>query len=189
MLDRDTVLTATERVLRRHGPAKANVVDVARELGVSHAAVYRHFASKSDLREAVVRRWLGNARDELAEITRSAQPPADRLRSWLTALFEVKRAAVDEDSELFATFGLLAAESGSAPSEHVADLLAQLTGIITDGVSSGAFAAGDPEATARAVFDATAVFHHPAHATHWSRPGTEARLAAVCDLVLAGLRT
>ena len=42
-LTAERILEAAERVLRRHGPDKANVVDVARELGVSHGSVYRHF--------------------------------------------------------------------------------------------------------------------------------------------------
>jgi AcrR family transcriptional regulator len=41
-LDAETILTATEDVLRRHGPEKATVLDVARALGVSHASIYRH---------------------------------------------------------------------------------------------------------------------------------------------------
>ena len=54
----ERILEATEDVLRRYGPAKATVVDVARALGVSHGSVYRHFRTKSALREAVTARWL-----------------------------------------------------------------------------------------------------------------------------------
>ena len=53
-LTRDQIITAAENVLRRFGPAKATVVDVARALGVSHAAVYRHVANKAALRDP----WL-----------------------------------------------------------------------------------------------------------------------------------
>ncbi|MEV0822494.1 TetR/AcrR family transcriptional regulator [Nonomuraea rubra] len=78
-LDANAILAATEEILRRHGPDKATVVDVARALGVSHAAVYK---PKQALREAVTRRWLGRNRDALAVIAAdSAVPPAQRLRS------------------------------------------------------------------------------------------------------------
>ena len=40
------ILDATEQVLRRYGPDKATVVDVARRLGVSHGSVYRHFRAR-----------------------------------------------------------------------------------------------------------------------------------------------
>jgi AcrR family transcriptional regulator len=55
-LTREQVLTAAEDVLRRYGPDKATVVDVARALGVSHASVYRHVRSKAELRSAVTQR-------------------------------------------------------------------------------------------------------------------------------------
>ena len=56
-LTRDQILSTAEDVIRRFGPAKATVVDVARALGVSHAAVYRHVATKAELRDLVVGRW------------------------------------------------------------------------------------------------------------------------------------
>ena len=62
MLTREEILDAAEEVLRRYGPAKANVVDVARALNVSHGSVYRHFPSKAALREAVAERWLERCR-------------------------------------------------------------------------------------------------------------------------------
>jgi AcrR family transcriptional regulator len=55
-LTAEQILEASEDVLRRFGPAKATVVDVARELGVSHGSVYRHFPSKAALRDAVAER-------------------------------------------------------------------------------------------------------------------------------------
>lgn len=49
-LTAERILETTEEVLRRYGPAKATVVDVARALGVSHGSVYRHFRTKAALR-------------------------------------------------------------------------------------------------------------------------------------------
>lgn len=49
-LSAERILDTAEEVLRRFGPAKASVLDVARALGVSHGSVYRHFPSKAALR-------------------------------------------------------------------------------------------------------------------------------------------
>ncbi|HSZ41425.1 MAG TPA: TetR family transcriptional regulator [Trebonia sp.] len=192
-LDADTILSATEEVLRRHGPAKATVVDVARALGVSHTAVYRHFPSKLALREAVTRRWLSRDRDALAAIAGDSRvPPPRRLRAWLAAMLAAKQAKARDDPELFAAYGVLAAEHSSAAADHVADLLGQLRAILVDGVADGTFASegalADATTAARAVFDATARFHNPAHAAEWRAPGIEADLDAVCTVLLTGLR-
>ena len=58
VLTPERILDAAEEVLRRYGPAKATVVDVARFLEVSHGTIYRHFPSKVALRDAVAQRWL-----------------------------------------------------------------------------------------------------------------------------------
>ena len=54
----ERILEAAVDVLRRFGPDKATVVDVARALGVTHGSVYRYFPSKAALRDAVVKQWL-----------------------------------------------------------------------------------------------------------------------------------
>ena len=188
-LDAETILAATEEVLRRYGPAKATVVDVARALGVSHAAVYRHFPSKAALREAVTRRWADRAYAGLTAVANDLSlAPPERLRAWLTALFAAKRSKAFDDPELFATYKVLVGEHSEVIADHVAGQIRQLSGIVADGIARGDFTESDPGTAALAVFGATVAFHHPAHAADWRQEGAEDRFAAICDLVLGGLR-
>jgi Tetracyclin repressor-like, C-terminal domain len=82
---------------------------------------------------------------------------------------------------------LLAADARQVVKAHVDTLVAQLARIVADGVARGEFEATGPAATARAVFDATARFHNPAHAPEWSKPGIDAAYEGVRALVLKGL--
>ncbi|MFF3558708.1 TetR family transcriptional regulator [Streptomyces sp. NPDC002574] len=187
-LTAERILATTEDVLRRYGPAKATVVDVARALGVSHGSVYRHFRTKAALREAVTQRWLDQSHAELSAIALDTGVPApERLRAWLAALFAAKRRKAGGDPELFATYMVLAAEQSAVIDRHVGDLVEQLSGIIREGAGAGDFAAGNPEVAARAVFDASGRFHDPAYAAEWSAPGIDAAFTAVCDLIVRGL--
>ncbi|MEV6552221.1 TetR family transcriptional regulator [Streptomyces sp. NPDC051597] len=189
-LTAERILEATEEVLRRHGPAKATVVDVARQLGVSHGSVYRHFRTKSALREAVTKRWLDRTTRELASIADDEPREAEAtLRAWLAKLFEAKRRKAGDDPELFATYEVLLAENSTVVEEHITELVGQLAQIVHRGVECGRFAALGPDARmARAVFDATNRFHDPAYASQWLRPEIEADFTAVVDLVVHGLR-
>ncbi|WP_327314933.1 TetR family transcriptional regulator [Streptomyces sp. NBC_01235] len=188
-LTAERILEATEEVLRRHGPAKATVVDVARALGVSHGSVYRHFRTKAALREAVTKRWLDRTSETLSAITADqTRAPETRLRDWLAALYDAKRRKAGDDPELFATYMVLTGESGSAVGEHLDDLTGQLTRIIEAGVAAGTFTASDPATTARAVFHATGRFHDPSYYQEWELPGAEDDFRALVDLLLHGLR-
>ena len=181
------ILATAEDVLRRYGPAKATVVDVARALGVSHGSVYRHFPSKAALRDAVTERWLARISAPLAAAAAEDGPAPERLRHWLDLLVTAKRRMAWEDPELFATYLQLAADSREVISAHVDDLTGQLARIIADGVTRGELTAADPATAGRAVFDATARFHNPAHAPEWADPGIDAAFEGVRSLVLRGL--
>jgi AcrR family transcriptional regulator len=184
----ERILEAAEEVLRRFGPAKANVVDVARALNVSHGSVYRHFPSKAALRDAVTERWLQAISQPLAAVANQATPAPERLRSWLDLLVASKRKRALEDPELFATYVALTTQAREVVKAHVATLVGQLAQIIADGIDQGHFdPVADPASTARAVFDATSRFHNPVQAPAWSDPGIDAAYQAVRTLVLSGL--
>ncbi|MCB5164821.1 TetR family transcriptional regulator [Streptomyces bambusae] len=185
----ERILEATEEVLRRYGPTKATVVDVARALGVSHGSVYRHFPSKAALREAVTDRWLGRTVGVLERITAEpGRPAAEKLAAWLAALFEAKRHKAGDDPELFATYTVLLAENSRVVDAHLSELVAQLARIVAEGADAGEFSVPDVPAAARAVFDATGRFHDPQYAPEWSRPEIAAAFEAVSALVIRGLR-
>jgi AcrR family transcriptional regulator len=183
----DQILEAAEDVLRRFGPNKATVVDVARALGVSHGSVYRHFPSKAALRDAVTERWLARISEPLEAVAAKASPAPERLRRWLDLLIAAKRSRALDDPELFATYMELVAEAREVVRAHVDHLVGQLARIIADGVAQGEFTVADPAAAGRAVFDATSRFHNPAHAPEWSEPGIDAAFEGVWSLVLVGL--
>ena len=188
-LEAEAIVSAAEEVLRRHGPEKTTVLDVARLLGVSHGSVYRHFPSKAALREAVIRRWLDRVREDLATAVQDSElTPPDRLRALLTAMFSAKRAKAREDPELFATFRVLAAEHSTVSTAHVAFLLDEIRAIVVDGIAGGDFAPGEPETISRAIFNATTRFHDPTHAAEWRSPEVEAESAGVISLILNGIR-
>ncbi|MFJ9826215.1 TetR family transcriptional regulator [Streptomyces sp. NPDC101160] len=189
-LTAERILEATEEVLRRYGPAKATVVDVARALGVSHGSVYRHFRTKAELREAVTEQWLERTIISLAPYVEGSEPADRRLTGWLTALFRFKRSKAGGDPELMATFQVLIGENSAVVDRHEQHLVDQIARILEDGHREGVFAAPERDfaTTARAVFHATDRFHNPAHAAEWAAEGVEAAFDAVVSLVRRALR-
>ena len=183
----ERILEAAEDVLRRFGPEKATVVDVARALGVSHASVYRYFPSKAALRDAVVSRWLEEMMPPLEAVAAQKGPASKRLRRWLDLLIAVKRKRAADDPELFSAYHALAAQARDVVRAHIDALVGQAARIIADGVSAGEFGAVKPAAAGRALLYATSRFHNPAHAAEWSDPGIGDLFDEVWHLLLRGL--
>jgi len=188
VLTRERILSAAEDVIRRFGPGKATVVDVARALGVSHAAVYRHVASKAELRQWVVSGWIEATMTPLRAIAASAGPAPRRLRRLFDTLAATKRRRASEDPELFAAYRTLAGDTQAVTGAHVDELVALAATIIRAGVKAGTFRRVDPVAAGRAVLSATSRFHHPVHAGEWGKAGLEAEYDEVWKLLMKGLR-
>jgi AcrR family transcriptional regulator len=186
-LTRDRILATAEDVLRRFGPAKATVVDVARALGVSHAAVYRHVATKAELRDLVVSRWVETTMPPLRAIAAQRGSAPKRLRQFFDALIAVKRRRAADDPELFAAYRTLAADAQSVVDAHVDELIGLAAMIIRNGVKEGTFRTIDPVAASRAVLFATSRFHHPVHAAEWGDPAIDATYNDVWQMLMDGL--
>lgn len=188
---RERILLAAETLLRRYGPAKTTVVDVARALGMSHANVYRHFASKAALHDAVAERWLQRVSEPLAAIAAGPGSASERLDAWIVALVAAKRRKVLDDPEMFATYQAVVAAAREIVDAYRASLRAQLVSIIASGIATGEFAPTDAADAASAVFDATARFHHPTHvrdAAGKDEAMEQRALRRVVTLLVAGLR-
>ena len=187
VLTPERILEATEDVLRRFGLAKATVVDVARALDVSHGSVYRHFPSKASLRDAVAKRWLDRVNAPLEKIAEGSGPAPARLERWLRAMFAIKHKKLCDDPEMFMTYLTLAREARDVVKAHKDGLVDQIAHILADGVKQGAFHVADVKSSARAIFEATSRFHHPAHCEEWNDPALSARIDSLLALLLRGL--
>jgi AcrR family transcriptional regulator len=187
-LTRDRIVATAEDVLRRFGPAKATVVDVARALGVSHAAVYRHVATKAELRDLVVSRWVETTMSPLRAIAAEPGPAPQRLRRLFDALIAIKRRRAAADPELFTAYRTLSADAQSIVAAHIEELIGLAATIIRSGVKEGSFRAADPVAAGRAVLLATSRFHHPTHAAEWADPAIDEAYNDVWQLLMNGLR-
>jgi AcrR family transcriptional regulator len=186
-LTRDRILAAAEDVIRRFGPSKATVVDVARALGVSHTAVYKHVSSKAELRDLVVGQWVEATMPPLRAIVAQPGPAPKRLRKLIDALIAVKRRRAADDPELFAAYMTLAADAKSVVAAHIAEMVGLASQVIASGVKEGAFRTVDSVAAGRAVLIATSKFHHPAHAAEWGDPSIDAVFEDVWRLLMDGL--
>jgi len=181
-------LTAAVDVIRRFGPEKATVIDVARALGVSHTAVYRHVATKAALRDLVVGRCAEATMPVLRAIAAQAGPAPQRLRQLFDGVIAGKRRWAADDPELFAAYRTLAADAQSAAAVHVDEFIGLAATVIRTGIEEGTFRAVDPAATARALLFATSRFHHPVHAAEWADPVTDAAYDDVWQLLMNGLQ-
>jgi AcrR family transcriptional regulator len=184
---KERILQTTESLLRRYGATKLSVVDVAREIGMSHGNIYRFFGSKSILLAAIAERWLCKVEEPLSVITASKLPADQKLEKWLDELRRIKRQKHLKDPELFSIYGEIAEHLGDEVRKHIQIMLNQLAKIIEEGNKAGIFHSEDPSQSAIAVLHATSRLHHPGFVGASDYPSEEAA-RHLTKLVINSLR-
>lgn len=158
---RRRILAAAKANLRRYGAGKTTVVDIARDLGMSHSNVYRFFRTKVELLDAVVEEWLIDEELFLAEMAGRDEAAGARLEAlWLTLLAR-KRSKHAEDAEFVDLYYRILEERPTAVARYLAASQAAIERIIADGVRTGEFAPLDVPEAARVVRSATLALVEP----------------------------
>src|SRR5580692_5968956 len=101
---RDKAIEATLEQMRRHGFDRVRLVDIAKDLGVSHAALYMHFADRGALLDAVSERWLKVLESSLDAISRKDKDPIAKIHEWFQKLHRAKREKLMNDPEPYKSF-------------------------------------------------------------------------------------
>jgi AcrR family transcriptional regulator len=187
-LTKEQIIAASQETLRRFGVAKTSVTDVAKSLGVSHGTIYRHYKSKKELLEGVTAQWL---EDEiiapLTAITKDQSYSGEGIRHlkvYIETLIRLKRHYAESDAELFEMYARVTQESAEIIDKHVQHLIRHLSEIIQQ---ENQFKFSNRDVVATAILQATARFHHPAHAYEWLSPTIDAEFAQVWLLLEKGL--
>lgn len=190
---RNRILEAAEALFRTMGHQKTAVADIAHELGMSPANIYRYFASKSAINEAIAGRVLEGVVGDLEATADGPGTAADRLRAMMrllhahhmALLFKAKRMHDLVAAAMSGHWGVVAMFTGRVE--------AALGRVLADGAARGELASLEPAATARMIRQATMCWTHPALIAE-ALAGTmidEARMAgeleSMLDLLIRGL--
>jgi AcrR family transcriptional regulator len=158
---RARIIAAAEALFRRLGFAKTTVADIAAELEMSPANVYRFFASKNTIVEAICKHCLSEVEEMAWTVARSKASAAERMeRLILEILAYHKENFVSEQrvNEL-----VVAAIEGSwdAIRAHKQIMHNVTELILRDGIAAGEFEAVDPRETAELIMRSVIIFTHP----------------------------
>jgi AcrR family transcriptional regulator len=159
---RAAIIATAETLFRSMGYQKTAVADIARELRMSPANVYRFFASKTAINEAIAERLMAGMISLAWDIARGPEPAPERLTRVFTAMQEQTIALFFKEKRMHDMVTAAMAENWDAIERYVAAIDAVLAHIIADGQAAGVFDPTlAPDATGRLVHTTMIGFTHP----------------------------
>jgi len=183
---RERILVVAERLFRQIGYQKTTVADIAKELRMSPANVYRFFDSKKAIHEGVAQVLMGEVEDAARAIVSKRGPAAQRLRELVTTIHRMNSERYVGDAKLHEMVEIAMEESWEVCVAHMQRLTETIAGVIAEGAASGEFRAPDVALAAMCTCTAMMRFFHPQMiAQAVDKPGPS--LDQMVDFILAGL--
>ena len=188
---RERILVVAERLFRHIGYQKTTVADIAKELRMSPANVYRFFDSKKAIHEGVARVLMGGVEGAALAIMRKPGPAVARLRELLVTIHSMNSERYVGDSKLHEMVEIAMEESWEVCLAHMQTIVQAIGGVIAQGAASGEFDVTDVPLAAMCTCQAMIGYFHPQMiAQAMDKPGKpHAEIDQMIDFMLAGLAT
>jgi AcrR family transcriptional regulator len=158
---RARIMETAETLFRRLGYAKTAVADIAAELGMSPANVYRFFPSKTAIVQAMCQRCLNELNEKVWAIARSRGPAAQRLERLELEILAYHKENLLTDQKVNDIVQVAMEESWAAILAHKEAIRTAIELILRDGIESGEFEPVDPRETSALILKGYVGYCHP----------------------------
>jgi AcrR family transcriptional regulator len=158
---RARIMETAEALFRRLGFAKTAVADIAAELKMSPANIYRFFESKNAIVEAICRRCLSEVEEKAWAVARSKTSAAQRLERLILEILAYHKENLVTEHRVNELVVAAIEQSWSTIRAHKDVMRNVIELILRDGIDAGEFERVDPRETAELVMRSVVPFTNP----------------------------
>lgn len=185
---RQQILDAAVARIMHYGYAKTTMAEIARDCDMSAGNIYRFFASKIDIAEAMARKLNLEINQEMAALARGKGTGPEKLRRMHAVALHRTFDKLASDAKVLEVAEVLSHDRPSFANEEMAQERVHMVRILEQGIAEGDFAAMEnPNFVAEMIQSATMKFKYPQLWSRLTLPKLERELDGVMDIILAGL--
>jgi len=179
---RERIMEAAEALFRRMGFPKTAVADIAAELGMSPANIYRFFPSKNAIVEAICQRTLAEVEERAWSIARERGPAGQRLERLFLEILAYHKENCLEEQRVHDIVMVAIELSWAAIRAHKDVVRTIVEVILRDGMQTGEFEPVPARETAELILRAMVCFTHPILIAQGLKDGEDLEAAAIASL-------
>jgi AcrR family transcriptional regulator len=155
------ILESAERLFLHYGYSKTNVADIARDLGMSPANIYRFFDSKVEIHQAVCGRMLAACYAGAVAARNMPASASERLRTYVRAQYQWTIDTMLDQEKVHEMVIVAIERDWHVIEKHIDSINDLMAEIIQEGIEAGEFAEQDPVVASRCFGAATVNLCHP----------------------------
>jgi len=158
---RERIMETAEALFRRLGFAKTAVADIAAELHMSPANIYRFFDSKNAIVQAICRRCLSEVEEKAWAVARSKAPAAQRMERMILEILAYHKENLVTEHRVNELVVAAIEHSWDTIRAHKDVMRNVVELVLRDGIDAGEFEAVDPRETAEVIMRSVVPFTNP----------------------------
>jgi AcrR family transcriptional regulator len=170
---RARIIETAEALFRRVGFAKTAVADIAGELGMSPANIYRFFPSKNAIVQAICQRCLAECEEKAWSVARAKGSAAARMERLVLEILAYHKENLITEKRVHDMVLVAMEDNWEAIQAHKGVIRNIVELIIRDGIDAGEFEKVDPRETAVLIKRSLIIYMHPLLVAQCMQDGDE----------------
>ncbi|SMD19747.1 TetR family transcriptional regulator [Rhizobium sp. RU36D] len=184
----ERILDSAERLFRHYGYAKTTVADIAKDLGMSTANIYRFFGSKSEIHQALANRMLSAGYALAQQIAALPVSAEERLRRYAKQQFQITVETMMDEQKVHEMVIVAIEQEWHVIDKHIDRLNALIAQMIADGIAAGEFTITDPDMAAKCFGASIVSICHPQLITQCINKSNRATPDALIEFAIRALK-
>jgi len=186
---RAQILDAADKRLRTYGYSKTTMAEIATDVSMSAANLYRYFENKLDIGAALAQRCFRDRLTTLQEVVnRPGGTASTRLEDFVITNLRYTHTQFAEAPKVNELVDIIVAERCDIIQTKIENDLTLIKIILNAGLQSGEFEIKDIQSTALAIQHATVKFSVPLFMTMYPLEEFELHARSLVKLLVQGLR-
>ena len=186
---RDAIIAAAETRFQHYGVSKTTMAEIATDLDMSAANLYRYFQNKQDIAAACAERCMQSEHARIADSIRSAKLSAgQRLQTYIQETLRINQQLAKEQPRIHEMVTTLTSQRQDLIHDKIQRQCQLIAEILQYGNQTSEFAVSDVTQTARTVYATLALFEVPIFGNLFSEAEFQALAGQVAQLLINGLR-
>ena len=185
---KEKVILSAEKKIRASGADKMRLVDVAKDVGIAHTGLYKHFNDRDELLDSISKKWTSSVDAALAKIAEKPDSPTKLLGELFLTLHRMKRSRVANDLELFKVFDMAAESKKPFIAQHISNICNVVLKLVKRAIKEDEFKKAPAKLLTEHLLEVTRGFTHPKLVFQYIGVDREPALRQTLKLAFRGLK-
>ena len=175
---RTCIMAKADELFRQYGFGKTTVADIAQELGMSTANIYKFFPSKNAIMESSAARNVGILKESVCRAISSETKALAQIEQLVLTIFRFHKVLLRNEKQIFRLVGTAVEQNWECIRSYHEFLIQTLSKLVERGVENGEFRPTDPHETAVLLRDCLSIALHPHLRNDFNHDQSEERVIA-----------